>query len=119
MGVLNIEDLKVRCIVGVYTHERKVEQDLFVDVRLEFDFSEAARTDQIAHTLDYTRLAAMLEEWMQREKFQLIETLAERACALIIEAFPQVRHCRVGIKKPAALAEARHAKVTSEMAVGR
>jgi dihydroneopterin aldolase len=119
MGVLNIDDLRVRCIVGVYTHERKVEQDLFVDVRLEFDFSEAARTDQIAHTLDYTRLTAMLEEWMQREKFQLIETLAERACVLIIDAFPQVRHCRVTIKKPAALKEARHAAVTSEMAVAR
>ena len=119
MGILNIEDLKVRCIVGVYTHERKVEQDLFVDVRLEFDFSEAARTDQINHTLDYTRLAAMLEEWMQREKFQLIETLAERACVLITDEFPQVRECRVTIKKPAALADARLATVTSEMSVGR
>lgn len=119
MGVLNIEDLRVRCIVGVYTHERKVEQDLFVDLRLEFDFSEAARTDQIAHTLDYTRLAAMLEEWMQREKFELIETLAERACVLIIDAFPQVRACRVTIKKPGALDKAKYAAVTSEMAVGR
>jgi dihydroneopterin aldolase len=119
MGVLRIEDLKVRCIVGVYTHERKVEQDLFVDVRLELDFTEAARTDQIGHTLDYTRLAALLEEWMRREKFQLIETLAERACVLITEAFPEVRHCRVTIKKPGALAGARFASVTSEKAVGR
>jgi dihydroneopterin aldolase len=119
MGVMNIEDLKVRCIVGVYTHERKVEQDLFVDVRLELDFAEAARTDQIANTLDYTRLTAMLEEWMRREKFELIETLAERSCVLITEAFPEVRHCRVTIKKPGALAAARYASVTSERQVGR
>jgi dihydroneopterin aldolase len=119
MGVLRIEDLKVRCIVGVYTHERKVEQDLFVDVRLELDFTEAARTDHIGHTLDYTRLAAMLEEWMRREKFQLIETLAERACVLIADAFPEVRHCRVTIKKPGALAAARYASVTAEKAVDR
>lgn len=117
MGILNIEDLRIRCIVGVYKHERKVEQDLFVDVRLEFDFSEAARTDQIDHTLDYTRLVAILEEWMQREKFQLIETLAERACVLITDAFPEVRHCRVTIKKPAALPAARYASVTCELAV--
>lgn len=119
MGVLRIEDLKVRCIVGVYTHERKVEQDLYVDVRLEFDFTEAARTDQIGHTLDYTRLAALLEEWMRREKFQLIETLAERACTLITEAFPQVRHCRVTIKKPGALAAARFASMTAEKSAER
>ncbi|MDQ2999676.1 MAG: dihydroneopterin aldolase [Fibrobacterota bacterium] len=117
MGILNVDDLRIRCIVGVYTHERKVEQDLFVDVRLEFDFSEAARTDQISHSLDYTRLAAILEEWMQREKFQLIETLAERACVLITDAFPEVRHCRVTIKKPAALAAARYASVTAERSV--
>ncbi len=118
MGILAIEDLRVRCIVGVYTHERKVEQDLFVDVHLEFDFTEAARTDQIGHTLDYTRLAALLEEWMQREKFELIETLAERACVLITDAFPMVRHCRVTIKKPAALAAARYASMTAERTVG-
>jgi 7,8-dihydroneopterin aldolase/epimerase/oxygenase len=119
MGIMNLEDLKIRCIVGVYTHERKVEQDLFVDVRLEFDFSEAARTDHISYTLDYTRLAAMLEEWMQREKFELIETLAERACVLITDGFPEVRHCRVTIKKPAALPAAKYASVTSERSVAR
>ena len=119
MGVLRIEDLKIRCIVGVYTHERKVEQDLFVDLRLELDFTEAARTDQIGHTLDYTRLAALLEEWMRREKFQLIETLAERSCVLITEAFPEVRRCRVTIKKPGALAAARFASVSAERAVDR
>jgi dihydroneopterin aldolase len=119
MGILNIEELKIRCIVGVYKHERKVEQDLIVDVRLEFDFSRAASTDQIDHTLDYTRLTAMLEEWMQREKFQLIETLAERACVLITDAFPEIRHCRVTIKKPAALPAARYASVTSELTVHR
>lgn len=119
MGIIHIEDLKVRCIVGVYTHERKVEQDLFVDVRLEMDFTEAARTDQIGHTLDYTRLTSLLEEWMRREKFQLIETLSERACVLITDAFPEVRHCRVTIKKPGALAAARYASVISERRVGK
>ncbi|MEO6094906.1 MAG: dihydroneopterin aldolase [Fibrobacteria bacterium] len=119
MGIMNLEDLRIRCIVGVYKHERKVEQELFVDVRLEFDFSEAARTDHISDTVDYTRLAAMLEEWMQREKFQLIETLAERACVLITDGFPEVRHCRVTIKKPAALPAAKYASVTSERSVAR
>lgn len=114
MGILDIHDLRVRCIVGIHTHERKIEQDLFVDVRLEFDFSEAARTEQIAHTIDYTRMAALLEEWMRREKFQLIETLAERACLLIADEWPHIRLCRVTIKKPGALPEARYASVTSE-----
>ncbi len=114
MGILDVHDLRIRCIVGVHTHERKVEQDLHVDVRLDFDFEAAAKNDQLAHTIDYTRLTERLEAWMRQEKFQLIETMAERACVLILEEFPQVRNCSVTIKKPSALPKARYAAVTSQ-----
>lgn len=116
MGLIAIQDLRVRCIVGVNPHERKVEQDLFVDLRIETDFAEAARTDHLKHTVDYTVMASLLTDWMRREKFLLIETLAERACALICAEWPQVKRCRVTIKKPGALPQARHAAVTAEKA---
>ncbi len=119
MGILDIRDLRIRCIVGVHKHERKVEQDLLVDIGLEFDYSEAAHTDQIGLTIDYTHLASILELWMQREKFQLIETLAARACILITDEWPQISKCRVTIKKPSALPKARYASVTSEWTVGQ
>lgn len=114
MGKIAIQDLKVRCIVGVNPHERKVEQDLFVDLSLETDFTEVARTDHLRHTVDYTAIASLLTEWIRREQFGLIETLAERACTLVCETWPQVRHVRVTIKKPAALPGATHAAVTAE-----
>ncbi len=118
MGILEIKDLRIRCIVGVYTHERKVEQDLLVDLHLEFDFSKAAHNDQIDLTIDYTHLTEILEAWMQREQFQLIETLAARACILITDEWPQISFCRVTIKKPSALPKAAYAAVTSEWKAG-
>jgi dihydroneopterin aldolase len=114
MGIIAVQDLKVRCIVGVNLRERKVEQDLFLDLRIETDFAEAAGTDLLAHTVDYTAMAEMLTEFIRREKFKLIETLAERACALLCAEWPQIRRCRVTIKKPGALPKARHAAVTAE-----
>jgi dihydroneopterin aldolase len=114
MGRISVQDLRVRCIVGVNPHERKVEQDLFVDLELDTDFGEAARTDHLKYTVDYTAIAALLTEWIRREQFGLIETLAERACALLCETWPQIRRCRVTIKKPAALPGAMHAAVTAE-----
>lgn len=114
MGVITVQDLRVRCIVGVNPHERKVEQDLFVDLRIETDFSGAARTDRLRHTVDYTAMTGLLSDWMRREKFKLIETLAERACALLCAEWPQIRRCRVTIKKPGALPMARYAAVTAE-----
>ena len=117
MGILTIQDLRIRCIVGIHTHERKVEQGLFVDVRLQFDFTSASRSDHISQTIDYTRLAELLEKWARREKFKLIETLAERACALICAEWPQIERCRVTIKKPGALPHASYAAVTAEKTV--
>jgi dihydroneopterin aldolase len=114
MGTLSVHDLRVRCIVGVHTHERKIEQDLLIDLVLEFDFTDAAREDGIGKTIDYTLLTERLEEWIRQEKFKLIETLAERACDLIRKEWPQVKLCRVTIKKPSALPKARFAAVTAE-----
>lgn len=114
MGAIAVHDLRVRCIVGVHTHERKIEQDLLIDLHLELDFTEAAASDSISRTIDYTALTDRLEEWIRREKFRLIETLAERACDLILKEWPETRMCRVTIKKPSALPKARYAAVTAE-----
>ncbi len=117
MGIIAIRDLKINCIVGLYPHERKVQQDIFVDLDLHLDFTQAAATDNLEHTLDYTELAAWLEEWIQTEKFMLIETLAEHATTQILQRWPAVKKCRIEIKKPGALAKASFAAVIVERAV--
>jgi 7,8-dihydroneopterin aldolase/epimerase/oxygenase len=114
MDWLHINDLRLRCIVGVHLHERKSEQDLHLDIALAFDFTEAAASDNLEDTLDYTTLTSKLTDWARREKFQLIETLAVRACDLIRAEWPKVRRCRVTVKKPTALPLARHASATAE-----
>ncbi len=117
MDWMQIRDLRLRCIVGVHLHERKAEQDLHLDIDLAFDFTAAAASDDLADTLDYTTLTAKLNDWARREKFQLIETLAVRACELIRKEWPRVQRCRVTVKKPMALPLARHAAVTAERGV--
>jgi len=114
MNCIQIRDLKIRCIVGVHLHERKSEQDLIIDLDLDLDFSNAAKHDSLDYTLDYTLIAERLEAFCQHEKFQLIETLAVRACDLILEDWKQVRKCRIVIKKPMALPQAAYAGVTVE-----
>ena len=63
------------------------------------------------------RTPERLEAWIRKEQFQLIETLAERACDLICKEWPQVKRCQVTIKKPSALPKARYAAVTAERKV--
>ena len=114
MGTLSIRELRISCIVGVYPDERKREQDLFVDLDMEFDFARVTASDHLADTVDYTEVAADLTAYVRAERFQIIETLAQRACARVLDRNPVVRRCRLVIRKPAAVAHAQGAVVTVE-----
>jgi FolB domain-containing protein len=114
LGTLSIRELRISCIVGVYPDERKREQDVFIDVDMEFDFARVTASDHLADTVDYTEVAADLTAYVRAERFQIIETLAQRACARIMERHPFLRRCRLVIRKPAAVPHAQGAVVTVE-----
>ena len=114
MDSLGIRDLKISCIVGVHPHERKREQDLFLDADLWIDLTAAALSDHLSDTVDYTRVAEDLSEFIRAERFQLIETLAHRACDRLLAREPRVARCRLSIRKPGALPDAQCAAVAVE-----
>ncbi len=114
MGTLSIRELRISCIVGIYPEERKREQDVFLDVDMAFDFARVTASDHLADTVDYTEVAADLTEYLRAERFQIIETLAVRACARILERNPILTRCRLVIRKPAAVLHAQGAVVTVE-----
>ncbi len=111
MDLLSIRDLRIPCIVGVYPSERKREQDLFLDVDMWFDFKAAANSDHLSDTLDYTRVAEALTEFIRAERFQLIEALAYRACEKLFELDPRLERCGITLRKPQSVPNAMHASV--------
>ena len=111
MDRIGIRDLKISCIVGVHPHERKQEQDLFVDAELWLDFAPSARSDRLSDTVDYTQVAEDLTVFIRSEQFRLVETLADRACDMLLSRHPALRRCGLSIRKPGALPEARCAEV--------
>ncbi len=114
MDMLSIRDLRISCIVGVHSHERKREQPLFLDVDLWLDFRPAAASDHLQNTIDYTSVAEDLTGFIREEKFQLIETLAHRACERLLRLQPRVQRCRLILRKPEAVPNAACAMVTVE-----
>ena len=119
LGTVEIKDLKITCIVGIYEKERELLQNLFLDVEMDLDFGDAARTEDVEHTVDYAEVSDKLEAWVQEKKFQLIETLAEQGCLLIFENWPAVSRCKIRVKKPGAVPQASYAAVTVERYNGR
>jgi len=103
IGTTGLKNLHIDCIVGVYPFERETTQPIFVDVELDSDYAAAAAADDVAHAIDYDRVAQGVTELVQRRKFRLIETMAEEAAALLLEQHGAVRTVRIEIRKPNAV----------------
>ncbi|HJT23568.1 MAG TPA: dihydroneopterin aldolase, partial [bacterium] len=80
--------LKVRCIIGIFDWERKRKQDVLIDLRFPCDIRKAARRDHINDTTDYKKIAKTTIAFVEKSKFQLIETLAEKLAGFLLENFP-------------------------------
>ena len=106
IGTTGVRDLRVDCIVGIYEHERRARQTVFVDVDLDYDFAAAAASDAIADAVDYDGMVAVITDLAERRAFQLIETMAEESAAMLLARLPQVRRVRLEIRKPAAVPSA-------------
>ena len=93
-----IEALEIECVIGIYDWERKIKQPLSFDIEMDFDNRKPAASDDIADTLDYKAVSKRLIDFVGNSSFGLVETLAERCCAIIIDEFA-VSHVRLKLSK--------------------
>ena len=66
----------VRGIIGINDWERKNRQDIVVNLTLEVDTSVAARSDDIADSLNYRSLTKEVIAFVEASSFNLVEALA-------------------------------------------
>jgi dihydroneopterin aldolase len=103
IGTIGLRDLRINCIVGIYDHERAGDQELILDVEVDRDFAAAAASDHVSDTLDYDDIARALTDLARERQYQLIETFAEEAAALLLDTYPSVSRVMIEIRKPAAV----------------
>jgi 7,8-dihydroneopterin aldolase/epimerase/oxygenase len=108
-----LRGLAIECIIGFIEWERRVKQTVVVDLELPVDCRQAARTDEVADTLDYKKVAKRTAAFVSESQFKLVETLAQRTALLLLKEFglPWVR---VSINKPGAIRGSRDVGVTIE-----
>lgn len=102
MDIVFLRDLRVDTIIGVYDWERKIRQTVSLDLEFAADVARAAASDAIADAVDYKAVAKRLIEFISQSQFQLVETLAERVAALVLQEFP-VPWVKVSLSKPGAI----------------
>ena len=102
MDKVFIEALEIECVIGIYDWERSIRQPVQLDVEMDFDNRVPAASDDIADTLDYKAVSKRLIAFVSASDFGLVETLAEKCAALILDEFG-VGHVRLKLSKPGAV----------------
>lgn len=87
MDIVFIQGLKIDTVIGIYDWERKIRQDIVLDIKMSFDTRPASATDDIKKTLNYKSVSKRLIDFVHNSEFQLIETLAEEVAGIILSEF--------------------------------
>ena len=93
MDIIYLNDLKIETIIGIYDWERETKQTVILDLEMGADIRKAAASDNIEDTLNYKAVAKRLISFVEDSQFQLVETMAERICEIVLGEFnvPWVR----------------------------
>lgn len=84
---------------GVLPGERELGQPFIIDLEISCDLRDAGESDDLAKTVDYSRVFEMVKGIVTGEPFRLIEALAERIAGAVLADYP-VAGVLVRVRKP-------------------
>lgn len=84
---------------GVFPEEKAMGQKFIIDVELSLDLKKAGVTDDIANTLNYADIYALVKNITTLKSFNLIEALGEAIAREILASY-RVDQVRVKVEKP-------------------
>ncbi|SFV70649.1 Dihydroneopterin aldolase [hydrothermal vent metagenome] len=97
--IIHIEDLKFQCIIGILDFEREQEQDVIINLEIDYIYN----TD----FLNYADVATLLQNRMKKEQFLLLEEALEDLSSLLKKNFSNIISLNLKITKPSILPNCR------------
>jgi 7,8-dihydroneopterin aldolase/epimerase/oxygenase len=101
-GAIFVNGLVLHAYHGVMPHEAKVGQPFVLDLMLDIDLSEAARTDTLKHTVSYEQLVKTASDAFGARRCRLVEAAAGAVADAVLDRYPLVKSVRVTVRKPQA-----------------
>jgi dihydroneopterin aldolase len=95
-----VSGLALHAYHGVMQHEGKVGQTFKLDLTLDLDLAEAARTDKLVHTVGYDQVVEIASRAFCARRYRLVEAAAGAVADAVLARFPQVETVSVTIHKP-------------------
>ena len=86
---IHLRNVRFHAFHGVMPQERRVGADFLVNLRVGYPLEKSMQSDEVADTLNYAALYAVVREEMMTPS-NLLEHVAGRIADAVIKAFPQV-----------------------------
>lgn len=96
---IHIEDLRFECIIGILDFEREKEQDLLVNLTIDYTYEN--------DFINYADVVAFIKIHTKKSKFLLLEEALSSLSAKLKEKFPLINTLSLKITKPSILPDAK------------
>ena len=93
-----LDDLRLKCRVGITDEERSVPQEILLDISLAVDLKPAGIGDGLGDTVDYNEMMQRVSQFASEREFKLLESLAEGIAALALR-IARVEKVTVKVRK--------------------
>src|SRR5689334_17596651 len=102
MDIIEIDNLRLRCVIGFSPHERKDKQDVIITLRLGTDMRRAGETDNPDDAFNYRTVTKAIIAHVEASTYNLVEALAAAIARICVIDFG-APYVQVRVHKPGAL----------------
>jgi FolB domain-containing protein len=100
VDLIEIDKLRLRCVIGTSETERRDRQDVVIDLRVGTDVRPAATSDELADVWNYRTPTKAVISAVEGSAYQTVEALADRLARLLVldhhAPYARVRVCKPG-----------------------
>jgi len=90
---IHIDNFEVHCIIGLLDFERDSEQQVLLDIEIQYTYIQG-------EFLDYSRVTDLIRAHLKKEKYLLLEEALAGIKVLIFQEFPLVELLSIKMAKP-------------------
>jgi len=102
MDIIYLHGLVANAQIGVWDWEKQITQQVTLDLDMGSDIRLAAASDRLEDTLNYKAVAKRVVSFTEENRFELVETLAEKLAEILLDEFG-IPWCRIKLNKKGAI----------------
>jgi len=98
MDYVTLDNFKISGVHGHHEHERHVEQEFEICLKVGCDITEAGKSDKLPDTIDFDFLRSSVENVFKDRSYYLVEALAQDIITAIF-ADARAKEVTVSVRK--------------------